>query len=221
MKIVIQCAGSKNAQLPGSGFHTTDGRLVKFVADAKVAPSSGVYTYARPDDLWDGQHTWRERLLDYNKEPQSNPRALLPAYRLYSHKIYENLVDKFGTSQVFILSAGWGLIASDFLTPDYDITFSNAKNVASYAHRRKSDHYSDLCQLPNDGDTIAFIGGKDYLPLFCKLTRELTGKKKVFYNSSSAPALGNGFYPERFITTQKTNWQYTCAQALIDGRIKI
>ena len=216
MKIVIQCAGSKNAQLPGSGFHTTDGRLVKFVADATVAPSSGVYTYARPDDLWDGEHTWRERLLDYNNEAKSNPLHLLPAYRLYKNKAYERLVNKFGINQVFILSAGWGLISSDFLTPDYDITFSYDKEKP-YVRRRKSDHYSDLCQLPNDGDTIAFIGGKDYLPLFCKLTRKLTGKKKVFYNSSSAPALGNGFYPERFPTTQKTGWQYTCAQALIDG----
>ena len=153
MKIVIQCAGTKNAQRPGSGFHVDGGKLVKFVAVAKGAPSSGIYTYARPDDLSDGQHTWRERLLEYNNEEKSNPLDLLPAYRLYAHKVYENLVDKFGTSQVFILSAGWGLIASDFLTPDYDITFSNAKNVASYAHRRKSDHYSDVCQIPNDGDT--------------------------------------------------------------------
>ncbi|MCX6179169.1 MAG: hypothetical protein NT163_07390 [Chlorobiales bacterium] len=221
MKIVIQCAGTKNAQRPGSGFRDDTGRVVKFVADAKGAPSSSQYAYVRPDDLSDNQYTWREKLLDYNMEAKSNPLGLLPAYRLYARKVYEDLVGKFGTSQVFILSAGWGLIASDFLTPDYDITFSNAKNVESYAHRRKSDHYADVCQIPNDGDTIAFIGGKDYLPLFSKLTKELTGKKRVFYNSSSAPALGNGFYTERFITTQKTNWHYTCAQALIDGKIKI
>ena len=221
MKIVIQCAGTKNAQRPGSGFHASDGRLVKFVADPKDAPSISQYAYVRPDDLSDGHHTWRERLLEYNKEANSNSLGLLPAYRLYARKVYEDLVGKFGTNQVFILSAGWGLIASDFLTPDYDITFSNAKNVAPYAHRRKSDHYSDVCQIPNDGDTIVFIGGKDYQPLFCKLTKELTGKKKVFYNSSSAPALGSGFYTERFITTQKTNCHYTCAQELIDGSIKI
>ena len=103
MKIVIQCAGTKIAQRFGSGFHGDGGRLVKFVADAKGAPRSGVYTYARPDDLSDGQLTWRERLLEYNKELKSNPLALMPAYRLYAHKVYENLVDKFGTNQVFIL----------------------------------------------------------------------------------------------------------------------
>ena len=165
MKIVIQCAGTKNAQRPGSGFHASDGRLVKFVADPKDAPSSSQYAYVRPDDLSDGHHTWRERLLEYNKEANSNSLGLLPAYRLYARKVYEDLVGKFGT--------------------------------------------------------IVFIGGKDYLPLFCKLTKELTVKKKVFYNSSSAPALGSGFYTERVITTQKTNWHYTCAQELIDGSIKI
>ncbi len=92
MKIVIQCAGSKNTQLPRSGFHTSDGRLVKFVADPKSAPSSDhQYAYAKPDDLSDGQHTWRERILDYNKEAKSNPLSLLPAYRLYKNKVYERL----------------------------------------------------------------------------------------------------------------------------------
>ena len=119
MKIVIQCAGTKNAQRPGSGFHASDGRLVKFVADPKDAPSISQYAYVRPDDLSDGHHTWRERLLEYNKEANSNSLGLLPAYRLYARKVYEDLVGKFGTNQVFILSAGWGLIASDFLTPDY------------------------------------------------------------------------------------------------------
>ena len=110
MKIVIQCAGSKNTQLPRSGFHTSDGRLVKFVADPKSAPSSDhQYAYAKPDDLSDGQHTWRERILDYNKEAKSNPLSLLPAYRLYKNKVYERLVNKFGINKIFILSADCNL----------------------------------------------------------------------------------------------------------------
>ena len=235
MKIVIQCAGSKNPQ-PGLGFNE-NGKLVKFVADSTVEyiksdPHTNNYVYVRPDDIcarpdytFENQYTWRKKLLDYNKEGKSNPLGLLPAYKLYAHKVYENLVNKFGENQVFILSAGWGLIRSDFLTPDYDITFSNAKNVKSYAHRRKSDNYDDLCQLPNDGDTIVFIGGKDYLHLFCKLTKKLPAQKIVFYNSNKAPdlsAYGSSFLsPVKFITKQKTNWHYTCAQDLIDGKIKI
>ncbi|WP_076792858.1 hypothetical protein [Chlorobium sp. KB01] len=219
MKIVLQCAGRKNPQLAGSGFRTNDGRLVKFIANLGGAPINDQYIYARPDDLSDCQYSWRERLMEINKDAESNPLRLLPAFRLYKPKVYENLVNKFGVKQVYILSAGWGLIASDFLTPDYDITFSNARNVPPYSHRRKSDRYDDFCQIPDDGDTLVFIGGKDYLPLFCKLTKELKGQKKVFFNSDAAPEIGNGFCSERFITTQKTNWQYSCAQALIDGSI--
>ncbi|MBL6987325.1 MAG: hypothetical protein ISR72_09875 [Methylobacter sp.] len=221
MKIVIQCAATKNLAQPGAGFLTTDKRLVQFVAQPELAPFNEQYAYAHPDDLSDGRQTWRERLSDYNNGTPSNPLHLLPAYRLYVNSAYENLVKKFGAEQVFILSAGWGLISANFLTPDYDITFSKAKNVEPYCRRSKSDTYSDLCQLPDDGESIVFLGGKDYLPLFCMLTRELKGMKKVFFNSSVDPNLGHGFCSERFITTKRTNWHYSCAQALIDGKIGI
>lgn len=221
MKIVIQCAATKNLTLPGSGFRTSDKRLVKFVAHPELAPFSGKYAYVRPDDLSDGPQTWRERLLNYNKGTPTNPLHLVPAYRLYANNAYENLIKKFGLDQVFILSAGWGLISANFLTPDYDITFSKAKNVETYCRRSKSDAYTDLCQLPDDREAIVFLGGKDYLPLFCKLTGGLKGVKKVFFNSSVGPDLGYGFCSERFITDQRTNWHYPCAQALIDGKIGI
>lgn len=218
MKIVIQCAGTKN-QTPGAGFRTSDNRLVKFVADPKKAPSSGEIAYAHPDDLSDGRQTWRERLLDYNKGSPTNPLRLLPAYQIYKNPVYKNLVEKFGLEQVFILSAGWGLISADFLTPDYNITFS--KQGVPYSHRKKLDFYADICHLPDDGDGIIFLGGKDYLPLFCQLTAGSKGIKKVFFNSKLDPILGVGFRSERFTTTQRTNWHYPCAQALIDGEIGI
>ena len=53
-----------------------------------------------------------------------SPFGLLPAYQLYENSTYNRLVDRFGLSNVYILSAGWGLIPADFLTPHYDITFS-------------------------------------------------------------------------------------------------
>lgn len=221
MKIVIQCAATKNPAPPDAGFRASDKRLVKFVAHPELAPSSEEVTYAHPDDMWDGRQTWRERLIDYNKGASTNPLQLKPAYQLYKDQAYKNLVGKFGLEQVFILSAGWGLIPADFLTPDYNITFSQAKNVAPYCRRKKLDSYADICLLPDDGDDIIFLGGKDYLPLFCQLTEELKGMKKVFFNSKVDLILGSGFGSERFPTTQKTNWHYSCAQALIDGKIGI
>ena len=61
------------------------------------------------------------------------------------------------------------MIAADFLTPDYDITFSGSADA--YVRRGKKDRYKDFCMLPADTvDDIVFFGGKDYLPLFAKLT---------------------------------------------------
>jgi hypothetical protein len=47
--------------------------------------------------------------------------------------------------------------------------------------RRKTDLHDDLRIVPDDGDDIAFLGGKDHLPLFCVLTTSLTGIKTVFF----------------------------------------
>ncbi|BAU49572.1 hypothetical protein SVA_3024 [Sulfurifustis variabilis] len=42
---------------------------------------------------------------------------------------------------VFILSAGWGLIGAAFLTPVYDITFSNSAD--DYKRRRRRNQFDD------------------------------------------------------------------------------
>lgn len=221
MKIVIQCAATKNPTPFGAGFRTADNRLVKFVANPKLAPNSEKYAYVNPDDLSDGQQTWRERLLSYNQDTASNSLRLSPAYKLYTNSAYQDLVKKFGLGQVFILSAGWGMISANFLTPDYDITFSKAKNVETYCRRNKSDKYADICQLPDDGELIVFLGGKDYQPLFRQLTKDLKGVKKVFFNALDKPNPEYGFCFERYVTQQKTNWHYACAQDIILGKTSI
>jgi hypothetical protein len=38
-------------------------------------------------------------------------------------------VDRFGLENVYVLSASWGLIRADFLTPYYDITFSSSADA--------------------------------------------------------------------------------------------
>ena len=146
---------------------------------------------------------------------------ITPAYKLYANSAYQDLVKKFGLDQVFILSAGWGMISANFLTPDYDITFSKAKNVEAYCRRNKSDKYADICQLPDDGEPIVFLGGKDYQPLFRQLTKDLKGVKKVLFNALDKPSPEYGFCFERYVTQQKTNWHYACAQDIILGKISI
>ncbi len=151
--------------------------------------------------------------------------GLLPAWKLYKNPVYSRLVEKFGCSKVFILSAGWGLVRSNFLIPNYNITFSTPNSKLSAGEkkgirRKKADCYNDFCCIPKDStDPIVFLGGKKYLPLFYALTRDIDCQKTVFYkseNPTSAP--DDTFSLSKYNTTKNTNWHYDCANALIDGK---
>jgi hypothetical protein len=112
MIVVIQCAASKR---PHAGhLRTARGVPVEFVADPKVAPADPSLAYARSDDLSDDGTSWRQVLLNYNKEPEHNPLGLYPGYRLYENNVYTRLVDRLGLQNVYVLSAGWGLVRADF-----------------------------------------------------------------------------------------------------------
>ncbi len=217
MIVVIQCAAGKRA---GAGhLVSADGRPVDFVADPASAPSDPGRVCARPDDPCGGAISWRQALLTYNREPRNNPLGLYPAYRLYENRTYERLADRFGLSKLYILSAGWGLIAANFLTPYYDITFSQSAD--GYKRRKKLDRYDDFRVLPDDTEEeILFFGGKDYLPLFCSLTRSVKATKAAFYNSAQRPQM-DGCKLVRFDTTTRTNWHYECAKAFLNGDVTI
>jgi hypothetical protein len=220
MIVVIQCAASKRAN--AGHLVTASGNPVDFVANPQMAPADPSRVYARPDDVSDNGVSWRQELLNYNERPDSghaNPLGLMPAYELYENKAYGRLVDRLGVQNVYILSAGWGLIRADFLAPRYDITFSPSAD--SWKRRRKADRYEDLRMLPDntDGDII-FFGGKDYLSLFCSLTDTIRSTKIVFYNSASVPQL-KGCTLRRFEIATRTNWHYECANAFLDGAIRL
>ena len=216
MIVVIQCAATKRA---GAGFlWTQDGRKVLFVADPASAPPSSELVYARPDDQSDTNMTWREALLQYNRNPGANPLGLYSAAALYANPTYGLLAKRFGTDRTYILSAGWGLIGASLLIPYYDITFSMA--AERYKRRRKGDFYRDLRLSPMVApEPIVFFGGKNYVPLFCELTKGAKGGRTVFYNSSRAPE-APGCLLERFVTTTRTNWHYECATQFAAGSLK-
>jgi hypothetical protein len=154
-------------------------------------------------------------LKEYNARPDENPLGLLPAYQLYQNSAYGRLVDALGETQVYILSAGWGLIPATFLTPDYDITFQ--MQAEPYMRRGGQDRYRDFRMLAlAESSDVAFVGGKDYVPLFCSLTTGVAGRRIVFYNSDRRPH-APGCVLERFPTSRKTNWHYECAEALAAG----
>lgn len=218
MKIVIQCAAGKSSN---AGHLKTSGlRDILFVAKPELAKNTGRYIYKSPNDISENNITWAEELVKYNNN-SANELHLLPSYKLYDNNIYRALVRKFGHDNVFILSAGWGLIKSSFLTPNYNITFSTAKNINKEFIRNKKDNFKDLCHLPlNSTGKLIFLGGKDYQPLFVELTAEYKGKKIIFYNSKNPPEM-ESCELVKFETKQRTNWHYKCAMKIIEGVIKI
>ena len=217
MNLVIQCAASKQAH--AGTLKQEAGTPVRFVAKPHEMAGNPEWAYAHPDDVSDAGMSWREQLLKYNRTPGSNPLGLLPAWKLYRNPIYGKLVQTYGPGWVYILSAGWGLISAEFLTPDYNITFSPSGGKGS--KRGLSSRYDDLCLVPQESkEPIVFFGGKSYLPLFCNLTNIFKGRKVVFYNSDSLPS-APGCKLKRFKTRVRTNWQYQCASDFIDGKISI
>ena len=216
--VVIQCAASKD---PRAG-HLVDenGSRVLFVAQPAEAPYDRSVVYRRPDDSIRDGRTWRDELLEYNnRRGEDNPMGLLPAWQLYDRPVYRELVHALGAENVFILSAGWGLLPADFLTPNYDITFSST--AERYKRRRVRDRYRDFCMLSGDRiEPVVFLGGKDYVPLFQSATESIRGTRIIFYNSAEAPDAPDCVCM-RFETRTRTNWHYECARALIHGALDI
>lgn len=219
MIVVIQCAAGKN-QAAGHML-AENGQRVMFVANPQNAPLDRSTIYKRPDDPVLSELSWRDLLVKYNKKYKDavseNPLGLLPAWRLYKNSAYEELISAFGIENVFILSAGWGLIPAKFLTPNYDITFSARADI--YKRRRHQDLYKDLAILPKDIEKpVIFLGGKNYIPMFCSLTEGIKSERTVFYNSETVPD-APGCRLCRFSTKTRTNWHYECARELARGNI--
>lgn len=217
MIIVVQCAGTKQ---PTAGhLRTMDGKKVMFVAHPESAPDTPHILYAHPDGPSDQFGTWRDVLQRHNKEEVDNDWSLLPALDLYSNNVYAQLAKQVGYQKSFILSAGWGLVRGDYLLPSYDITFS--RSADTYKKRGTMDVYRDFHMLTDDTDEpIYFFGGKDYVPLFCELTRSARGLRTVFFNSRTQPN-APGCQLEQVTTSARTNWHYSCIKRFIDSHPRV
>jgi hypothetical protein len=216
VKVVIQCSGTKN---PRAGTFQESGRRVGFVAHPELVVGTGHTSYARPDDLInDAQQTWRDRLISYNRDGH-NADELLTAASLYSPPVYKALAEAVGMGNMYILSAGWGLVRSSYLLPDYDITFS--MQAKPWQRRRQSDAFSDFNHLAADGvvpqDVVYFFGGRDYLPLYYRLTRNIPARKVVYVAAASIPRESTYEYIE--YGSKGTNWHYRCASDFVGDRI--
>lgn len=213
MIVVIQCAARK---APDAGcFLDEQGRRVLFVADPSAVPDGDTDTvYARSDDVSPSGASWRALVSDYNRSGE-NPFGLKRAAELYQHPVYRRLEDRFGSANLYILSAGWGLIPANFLTPLYDITFS--AQAERWKRRRSRDRYADFALLRKDASgPVIFFGGNDYLPQFGQLTSGIDARR-YYFTRSARTVQPPGCTPLSFETTTRTNWHYQCAAAVLDG----
>lgn len=184
-----------------------------------ASEASTPYVYARPDDIADTGNSWRTELLRYNDAPGSNSLGLLPAWQLYENETYALLAERCGMDRLYILSAGWGLITADFLTPKYDITFSSQAD--GFKRRRIKDRYNDLRMFPSDTEEpVIFFVSKGYVPLACELTVGVRAPRYLFYNSKTVPDAPDCIL-KKYDTRTRTNWQYECAKAFMDGKIGV
>ena len=211
MIVVIQ--SSPDRQSHAGQFKNRKCQPVLFVADPAQAPDDVAVCHARPDTLSNFCIPWRKLVASYNAHPRNNPLGLLPAYKLYRDEIYTMLTEQLGAEQVFILSSGWGLIPSSFLTPDYDITF-DAKAEA-YRRRKPTDDYDDFCMLPKRSDEdLYFFGDRNCLKLFCKLTQAHRGARIVFHPKASPPE-APGCQLRPFDSDEQDGWHRACAEEFL------
>jgi len=212
MKIVISCSGSKNGE--NLVYNNSE---ITFVS----SPNEESKNHFNPDNQIPNENrTWREYV---NSQENSD---LLESYKLYKPSIYNSLYEKY-SSDLYILSAGWGIISSEFKIPKYDITFS--KKAEKNSQRKKTDIFKDFNHLEkvNANEKIVFLGGADYLKLFYNLTKDLPNEKIIFYKKkniySDLPFLKNEslFKLIKYETKASTNWHYGCAKGLLNNTINL
>ena len=218
MKIVISCCNRKN----GEPFQH-NGNTINFISRVNEVEGNSNNLYCHPDDIIpDDNITWRELVA-----LQAVRDDLISAHDLYRPNIYSSLYDNYG-NDLFIFSAGWGIIRAEYKLPKYNITFSNGHNIPAYAKRNNNDIFNDFNQLiaVNDNEPILFMAGKDYVVPFCELTEGIPNNKIIVYSSQAVlnnnPYLNNpAFQFSHYQTNTRTNWHYEFARRLINNEIEI
>ena len=138
---VIQCAAAKS---PSAGHFVSpnDGQVL-FVAAPELALRDSAIVYRRPDECAPSGITYRQMLVDYNRhDRKDNPFGLLTVWRLYKNDTHQWLVEHLGISNVFILSAAWGLVAADYLLPNH------ALHLPAHCSGRVAARAASISALP-------------------------------------------------------------------------
>lgn len=214
LKVIMMCAGNKRpAPL------VVDGIPLNI-----VAISNPIQNKYHPDANVPGQNI-KIRDLIFNE--QDNPHtALHPAYFLYNHLPYMELYNYFGDN-LYIQSAGWGIVRSRFKLPEYNITFSQNADPENRRGMENENNFHDFNHLAddlraekNENDKLVFIGTKHYIPQFWNLTNELPNPKVIYLRNGVGvqPWIPEEYFV-RYETLTRTNWHYELARSIINGDI--
>jgi hypothetical protein len=215
MKIIISCSDQKNGELL-----VHKGLKINFVSnkDQSVANQE---LHFHPDDIVPNEEiSWRNLINQQKKDLH-----LIPAYELYKRPIYSALFKYFG-ADLFVFSAGWGIIKADYKLPKYNVTFSCSKNIPLHARRNSEDKFNDFNHLLGieENERIVLIAGLDYVLPFCQLTEQLPNEKIIIFKNKKI-ILNNPFWGNKkfnfvyYHTTRRTNWHYEVAERLIKNEI--
>jgi hypothetical protein len=198
MKIVIQCAGTKTSS---ASFRNALGPI------CFVAAPDHLQNERAPWDTVYGT-TWIEWVRRFNKEhvlPSgvSIVEQFSRAASLYKNNIYARLTRQIGIDNIFILSAGWGLVPGNALIPTYNVTFSAKAEKNAKISPTKRSEYPSLLENPNFGEEdVHFFITPSYRDYWDKAFPNQKSKKYVFH--------------ERDGISAKTNWHYEALKQWLD-----
>lgn len=225
MVVVISCSGPKK----GRYLLNQNKQKIKFVSAPNYCnntESAKDTLFFHPDDLIEDNKSGRDIVL----EMQNESSYLTKAYELYKERldlndeIYVNLYNKF-KSNLYIISAGWGLIRADFKLPNYDITFKTGVSACNFrSFQALFNDFNHLKNIPID-EIIVFIGSPDYINLFYSMTKEIPNKKVIFWKLAGTPSnfkkiLNDKNYCFKYYKTSKRQgWYYELARKLINGDV--
>lgn len=217
--IIVMCCASKKKPI---GLFRHNNRNIDFKAVCE--PRNGIY---RPYDkiIPKAKTSWSDLISSPNVQvDQTN--NLVPAYTMYQNSIYEKLFREFG-GNLYILSAGWGLVKSTFRIPKYNITFSKTDKTPIETIRSQKDkefNDEDFNHLKIKPEKrIIFLGGEEYGKQFVRLTENLKNLKIIcYYNENNCPItlrLPNNTFTA-FLWNQggRRKWHYNLAEELISKR---
>ena len=110
---------------------------------------------------------------------------------------------------------------SDFLLPDYNITFSTQSYVPIWAGRgrRPNATWQDFNYLrvagPSPDEFVHFFGGVDYRRVFYRLADCIPARKVIHYRGVAPPHRQGYEPPQLYLGEETRNWHYLATEAFI------